>query len=128
MAQDVYGNRLIDAVRQNFEARGGRVVDGVGYSPPTGHFAISLNRINLVMWDDELKSLRSKVDKAIARYGSDEIGIYLVAFDEVVPIFIQAQDHQELSKTKWYGSDGSVLNKGLLRNIDAAKFAVVQIS
>ena len=37
---------------------------------------------------------------------------------------LKFKDHQDLSKAKWYGSDGSVLNKGLVRNIEAAKFAV----
>ena len=51
--QDVYGNRLVGAMRENFQMLGGKVFDGVGYSPPTWHFSISLNRINLLMWDDE---------------------------------------------------------------------------
>jgi branched-chain amino acid transport system substrate-binding protein len=68
--------------------------------------------------------LNSKVNQAIAQYGPNKVGIYLVAFDEVAPIFIQAQSHPLLETVKWYGSDGSALNNKLIRNVEAAKFAV----
>lgn len=120
---DVYGDRLVNSTKGDFQMLGGTVVDGVGYAPPVGHFSASLDRINLVLWDQQLKSLDSKVTQAISRYGTEKVGVYIVAFDEVVPIFIQAQDLQSLSKVRWYGSDGSVLNSGLIRNVEAAKFA-----
>jgi branched-chain amino acid transport system substrate-binding protein len=50
--------------------------------------------------------------------------VYIVAFDEIVPIMIQADTHQELQSVRWYGSDGSAQNEGLTRNIEAAEFAV----
>jgi hypothetical protein len=68
--------------------------------------------------------LDSKVNQAISQYGIDKVGVYLVAFDEVVPIFIQAQNRALLSKVKWYGSDGSVLNNKIVRNAEAAAFAL----
>jgi branched-chain amino acid transport system substrate-binding protein len=120
---DVYGDRLVDSTKGDFQMLGGMVVDGVGYAPPLGHFSASLDRINLVLWDQQLKSLDSKVTQTISRYGTEKVGVYIVAFDEVVPIFIQAQDLPSLSKVRWYGSDGSVLNNGLIRNVEAAKFA-----
>jgi branched-chain amino acid transport system substrate-binding protein len=120
---DVYGDRLVNSTKGDFQMLGGTVVDGVGYAPPLGHFSASLDRINLVLWDQQLKSLDSKVTQAISRYGTEKVGVYIVAFDEVVPIFIQAQDLPSLSKVRWYGSDGSVLNNGLIRNVEAAKFA-----
>jgi hypothetical protein len=48
----------------------------------------------------------------------------LVAFDEVAPIFIGAQNLPVLSTVKWFGSDDSVLNHKLVKNMDAALFAV----
>jgi hypothetical protein len=68
--------------------------------------------------------LSSKVSQAVTRYGADKVGVYLVAFDEVAPIFIGAQNQPVLSTVKWYGSDGSVLNNKLVRNKEAAMFAV----
>ena len=40
--------------------------------------------------------------------------VYFVAFDEIAPIFIQAQNHPILSKVKWYTSDSSTLNNKLI--------------
>jgi len=54
----------------------------------------------------------------VAQYGADKVGVYLVASDEVVPIFIEVQNQPVLSMVKWYGSDGSALKDKLVRNID----------
>ena len=120
---DVYGNDLLNATKYNFEMLGGRVVDGVGYTPRTGDFSASLNRINFMIWDQDLRSLTLKISQAVVQYGADKVGVYLVSFDEVVPIFIEAQNEPLLSMVKWYGSDGSALNDKLVRNIEAAMFA-----
>jgi len=64
-----------------------------------------------------------KISQAVNQYGADKVGVYLVAFDEVVPIFIEAQNQPGLSMVKWYGSDGSALNDKLVRNVEAAVFA-----
>jgi len=122
---DIYGNELYKSMKANFEKLGGVVVaDGIGYRPYTGQFAASLNRINFIIWDQELKSLNHKVSKAVEQYGADKVGVYLVSYDEVVPILIQAQNHPMLDRVKWYGSDGSAQNEAVIRNIEAAKFAV----
>ncbi len=121
---DIYGNELVDAVKKDFINLGGKILDGIGYLPRTGDFSASLNRINFIIWNQDLKSLSSKVNQAISAYGADNVGIYLVSFDEVAPIFIGAQNQPVLSSVKWYGSDGSVLNNKLAKNIDAATFAV----
>jgi branched-chain amino acid transport system substrate-binding protein len=121
---DVYGNDLVTATKQSVQELGGRVTNGVGYTPNTGDFAASLNRINFIVWDQDLKALDSKVNQAISQHGTDKVGVYFVALDEIAPIFIQAQNHPTLSKVKWYGSDGSTLNNKLIRNTEAAAFAV----
>jgi ABC-type branched-subunit amino acid transport system substrate-binding protein len=122
---DNYGNELYKSMKENFEKLGGVVVtDGIGYRPYTGQFAASLNRINFIIWDQELKSLNYKVSKAVEAYGADKVGVYLISFDEVVPILIQAQNHPMLDRVKWYGSDGTAHNEAVIRNIEAAKFAV----
>lgn len=122
---DIYGNELYKSMKANFEKLGGVVVsDGIGYRPYTGQFAASLNRINFIIWDQELKSLNHKVSKAAEQYGADRVGVYLISYDEVVPILIQAQNHPILDRVKWYGSDGSAQNEAVIRNIEAAKFAV----
>ena len=121
---DIDGNELEGAVREEFEKLGGTVLPGIGYVPDTGDFSSSLNRINFIMWSQDLKSLDSKVSQAVTHYGADKVGVYLVAFDEVAPIFIGAQNLPVLSTVKWFGSDDSVLNHKLVKNMDAASFAV----
>ncbi len=110
---DIYGNRLVNSMKEDFRMLGGSVMNGIGYAPPVGHFSASLDRINLVLWDQRLKALNSEITQAISTYGAKKVGVYIVAFDEVVPIFIQAQDLPNLSKVRWYGSDGLVLNEAL---------------
>jgi ABC-type branched-subunit amino acid transport system substrate-binding protein len=121
---DVYGNDLVRATKQSLQGLGGRAADGVGYIPNTGDFAASLNRINFIVWDQDLKALDSKLNQVISQYGTDKVGVYFVALDEIAPIFIQAQNHPTLLKVKWYGSDGSTLNNKLIKNSEAAAFAV----
>src|SRR5688572_13851101 len=121
---DVFGNNLQSALKESFESLGGKMLDGVGYDPPVGNFAASLHRINFIVWEQELRSLTSKVNDAVKQYGADKVGVYIVAFDEIVPILIQANRHQELQSVSWYGSDGSAQLEGLIKNVEAAEFAV----
>jgi ABC-type branched-subunit amino acid transport system substrate-binding protein len=121
---DVFGNNLQSALKESFERLGGKMLDGIGYDPPVGNFAASLHRINFIVWEQELRSLTSKVNDAVKQYGADKVGVYIVAFDEIVPILIQANRHQELQSVSWYGSDGSAQLEGLIKNVEAAEFAV----
>jgi branched-chain amino acid transport system substrate-binding protein len=121
---DIFGNNLQSSLKESFEKLGGKVLEGVGYNPPVGNFAASLHRINFIVWEQELRSLTSKVNDAVKEYGADKIGVYIVAYDEIVPIMIQANRHQDLQSVRWYGSDGSAQNEGLIKNIEAAEFAV----
>jgi branched-chain amino acid transport system substrate-binding protein len=121
---DVFGNNLQSLLKEKFEKLGGKVVDGIGYDPPVGNFAASLHRINFIVWEQELRSLNQKVNDAVSQYGADKVGVYIIAFDEIVPIMIQANRHQALQSVSWYGSDGSVQHEGLIKNIEAAEFAV----
>jgi branched-chain amino acid transport system substrate-binding protein len=120
---DVYGNGLVAAVYRDFANLGGKVLAGIGYEPRTGDFSTSLNRINFIVWQRDLGSLSDTITQAISRYGASKVGVYLVSFDEVVPIFIQAQSDPTLFRVKWYGSDGSALNDKIVRNVEAADFA-----
>jgi ABC-type branched-subunit amino acid transport system substrate-binding protein len=123
---DVYGNELMNAVRESFQKLGGKfdIGNGTRYEPRIGQLAASLHRINFVLWDKDLRLLDEKVQQVISEYDADKVGVYMVSLDEVSPIFIQAHSHPALTKVKWYGSDGSVLNEGLVRNHDSAHFAV----
>ncbi len=110
---DVWGDDLSEATKGCFEELGGTVVDGIRYSPTTEDFST------------ELGSLNSKVSQAIAQYGDvDSVGVYLLAFGEVVPIFLQAQNYTCIAKVKWYGNSAVALDKELVSNTQAAQFAI----
>ncbi len=108
---DVWGDDLTNATNESFNALGGTVVDGVRYNVSTVNFSTAID------------SLNSKVAEAIAQYG-DVVAVHLIAFEEVVPIFIEAQNQSNLSDVRWYGSDATALNKELVQNDQAARFAV----
>ncbi len=114
------------AVRANFQAMGGvfdKDAEKLGYAPRTGILVASLHRINFIMWENALKALESRLKSAISQYGIDKVGVYVVSYDEVTPILIQAYSHPVLSKVKWYGSDKSALNEALVGHYESASFA-----
>ena len=121
---DSYGNELYNAMKINFEKLGGNVsTEIVKYNPHVGKFAGSLHRINFIMWNQELKDLSSLVSNAKQYSPSNSIGVYIIAFGEIVPILIQAQSYDNLSTVKWYGSDGTARNEHLLKHYKAREFA-----
>jgi ABC-type branched-subunit amino acid transport system substrate-binding protein len=121
---DIYGNQLMNATKLNFENLGGKVDYGVKYKPHTGKFATSLHRINFIMWNQELKKLNSIVAEEISKYGPKSVAVYVVAFDEITPILIQAQLFDPLTKVRWYGSDSVAENHHIIKNIDSGQFAL----
>jgi len=64
---DIYGNELYNSTKYHFEKLGGKVEEGINYSPPTGKFATSLHRINFIMWNQELEKLNTVVSGAIKK-------------------------------------------------------------
>ena len=120
---DTFGNELVKGVKENFEKKGGLVMEGVEYHPHTGEFSSSLHRINFIMWNQYLKKLSNILENTTHQFDVQKVGIYLVSFDEVTPILIQSNEHPILQKVKWYGSDASAQNLQIIRNHDAAYFA-----
>jgi branched-chain amino acid transport system substrate-binding protein len=120
---DIYGNELANATKNYFEKLGGKVEEGVNYKPHTGKFATSLHRINFIMWNQELKKMNTMVSDAITKYGKESVGVYVISYDEITPILIQAQLFDNLGKVRWYGSDSVAENHHLTKNIDSANFA-----
>jgi len=111
---DVWGVSLSTATKHSFEELGGNVLDGITYDPTTHDFSA------------ELESLSLEVSQAMAQHGADAVGVHLMAFEEVVSLFVQAGQEQNaiLSTAKWYGSDGTAQNNALISNAQAARFAV----
>ena len=66
----------------------------------------------------------TSVKEAVSIETTNKVAVYLAAFDEVVKIFNQAKDYDDLSKIKWYGSNGAALSDALVNDKKAAEFAL----
>lgn len=60
------------------------------------------------MWNQELKKLNAVVSEMVKRYGTNSVGVYIISYDEIAPILIQASNYDVLGKVRWYGSDSIV--------------------
>jgi len=121
---DIYGDELYKATKSEFEKLGGEVEEGVKYKPHTGNFATSLHRINFLMWNQEIKKLDAIVSDSVKKYGASSVGVYVVSYDEITPILIQAPLYETLGKVRWYGSDSTAQNHHITKNGDSALFAM----
>jgi len=110
---DIWGDGLVEAMTDNFQQLGGKVFDGIRYSSTNMDFT------------KELESLNSTVSQTVAEYDNAmAVGVYLAAFGEAATILDQASEQNAVfSTTRWYGSDGSALDKNLVENSKAAQFA-----
>ena len=107
---DIYGNALYNSTKSNFEKLGGKVEEGINYHPYTGKFATSLHRINFIMWNQDLEKLSGIVSDAVRKYGVHSVGVYIISYDEITPILIQAPLYGMLENVRWYGSDSTAQN------------------
>ena len=121
---DIYGNGLYEATKSEFEKLGGKVEVGVEYKPHTGNFATSLHRINFLMWNQEIKKISDIVSDSVKKYGASSVGVYVVSYDEITPILIQAPLYEALGKVRWYGADKIAQNHHVTKNGDSAQFAM----
>jgi ABC-type branched-subunit amino acid transport system substrate-binding protein len=121
---DIYGNELYNSTKSNFEKLGGKVEEGINYHPYTGKFATSLHRINFIMWNQDLEKLSEIVSDAVRKYGVHSVGVYIISYDEITPILIQAPLYGMLEKVRWYGSDSIAQNHHITKNVDSAMFAM----
>ncbi|MGB8153914.1 MAG: ABC transporter substrate-binding protein, partial [Nitrososphaeraceae archaeon] len=121
---DIYGNELYNSTKSNFEKLGGKVEEGINYHPYTGKFATSLHRINFIMWNQDLEKLSGIVSDAVRNNGVHSVGVYIISYDEITPILIQAPLYGMLEKVRWYGSDSIAQNHHITKNVDSAMFAM----
>jgi len=107
---DTGNSDLHEALEEAFDAAGGTTEKGVMYSQDEKDFEVPV------------EDLRRQVEDA--RSGGGKVAVYLAAFDEVVQLFDQARKDSVLRSVEWYGSDGVAQNQPLLKNVNAAEFAV----
>jgi branched-chain amino acid transport system substrate-binding protein len=128
LRNDSYGNELYNITKENFEKLGGIFTsNAVKYNPQVGKFAASLHRINFIIWDQELKAVSLAVSNAKKNFSPNsdsKVGVYVIAYGELVPILIQAPSHENLDDdVYWYGSEATAKNERLLKHHKAVEFA-----
>jgi branched-chain amino acid transport system substrate-binding protein len=115
---DAWGDGLKDATVKAFlnilkkEGVEGSVVEGIRFEPGAKEFSV------------EVAKLADIVNGLVSKYGVDKVGVLLISFEEVVPLFIAAGKYDILGKVKWFGSDGTAQNALLVSTKESAAFAV----
>jgi branched-chain amino acid transport system substrate-binding protein len=107
---DIWGEGLLNATKSSFEGYGGVVLEGVSYEPGFDP-------------SSGINKLSSIVKESKSRYGPAGIGVYMVSFDEAIPLMAMASRDRELSSVRWFGSDGIANASILVENSTAAQFA-----
>lgn len=108
---DVYGNELVSAVKNNFQSVQGVVMDGVKYDTSTTDFRT------------QTAALKAQISAAVNQYGASNVAVYMVSLEEFISIFNQAANDAVLSSVKWYGSDSCARDSNLPGNAAAVQFA-----
>ncbi len=107
---DVWGDELETLTAAAFVRGGGKVLDGVRYTPDRGEFGAVTT------------DLDARVAQAIAAHGREKVAVYLVSLDEAARIMEAAVATENLAKVRWYGCDGNVLLDPLATG-NVARFA-----
>lgn len=92
---DVWGDNLLNATRSAFLERGGVAIDGIRFGPDTTDFSFHVASLDLLAGD------------AIQAHGADHVGIYLIGFEESVPILEEISVKENLTHVRWFGCDGN---------------------
>lgn len=108
---DIWGDSLSNLTLAAFSARDGVALDGVRYDPGTTDFNATVATLDLL------------TGEAIDAYGAGSVGIYAVTFNEIGDIMNAAAERPNLSRVRWFGSDGNTLDPSLTGITPAARFA-----
>lgn len=119
---DAYGDGLRDAVKANFESRGGFVYDGIRYTPEAADFS------------GEVAALADQVQIVVDEYGAHQVAVLMISFDESVQLVQGSVNYDILDDVRWFGSES--LTKGtplvedrIARNfVNTVQFTSMQIA
>ncbi|GIW12117.1 MAG: hypothetical protein KatS3mg061_3174 [Dehalococcoidia bacterium] len=108
---DIYGRDLARELRARFTAFGGSVADGILYPTTTTEFG------------PVMRVVGQQVGQHVALWGKEAVAVVLIAIDETPALLRAAAATPLLDTVWWYGTDGTALNLGVLRDPVAAAFA-----
>ncbi len=99
---DAWGNGLFDVIKNEYEAKGGKILERIVYPPETMDFT---------------NYLQTAEDKAVAATPAEKpVAIELLSFGEAVGIVTEADNYPTIYDLEWFGSDGTAFSELLLEN------------
>lgn len=109
---DLWGHDLLDALTQQFLLCRKGVVTPILYDPAATDFTTVA------------ASLSEMVGVLRQTYTENQIGIYMLAFNEGTQLLHAVSSDSGLSAVRWYGNSGFAENKTVLYDLTAAAFAM----
>ncbi len=109
---DLWGHELLESTTQQFLQGRKEVIEAIIYPPTTTDFT------------EVVGSLSNKVNDALKKYTAEEIGIYLLCYDEGTVIMNLASYENKFAGVRWYGNTAYAENKTLPADPAAAAFAM----
>lgn len=91
---DAWGDSVIEGLKKIYEPLGGTVLEGIRYDPAAVEFTA------------EAASLAEIIKDAIDKYGAENVGVYIVCFEEAKMFLLESLKHDPLEwGIKWYNFD-----------------------
>lgn len=107
---DIWGNELLDATASIFTANGNQVFEATKYQPDANMATVA-------------SDLNSKINEALASFAVNEVGIYMICYDEGTSIIRHFAYYPSVSDARWYGSSGYAFDPYLLLDNAVTTFA-----
>ncbi len=93
-----WGAGLDKSTCDKFEALGGTVIKHISWSPETIEFSPIVEEIDA--------AVKSALNSGVP---CENIGVLLISYRQVLSVFEVASDYLDLSKVRWFGTDGTVM-------------------
>lgn len=111
-SNDNYGSELAYLVATEFVKLGGESAASLSYATNETDFSSSIS------------DLTELVKQTRSNYSNNEIGVFLIGFDESATLLSEAFSADTvLSALHWYGCDGNSLNETIIENRNALEMA-----
>ena len=108
---DAWGDGLETAIRDHFTALGGFVDDGIRYNPEAVEFSVAASLLS------------DRIEALSAEYGAENVAVLLGSFEsDGLQIIQAANQHENTSSVRWYGTDGNALSEAILNDGIAGAF------
>ena len=126
---DSYGDSVANATATRFKALGGNVVDTIQYDAATAD-------AGTLEWTASLNALNSDFNSAAATYGSGQVAIDVIAFQEFSQMITTASQkfstgssfNVPWSTLPWFGTDGVAENTAIIAGSAGSLVAQVKLA